>query len=91
MLVELRINSHELEKKISKMQSCTAELNAILPREIGQRNKLQSVDKLNEVNQALEQLIERYKISLEENISSTKQSVNELIEIDEEISRSLKP
>lgn len=86
---KIQLNYDEMEKALNKLKSSTNLISAS-PNAITGNNKLDVVDKLIEINDALHNLSTIYKEQLLANIDATNQSISALKEADELISSSIK-
>ena len=90
MSTEIKMIKGDVDAALSKLQSSTSALQASLPSSIGGNNVLDTVNKLNEINQAFVQVAEAYKALLQQNQESTKKSVEFMAEADKQLSSIMK-
>ncbi|MDQ0273322.1 YwqI/YxiC family protein [Cytobacillus purgationiresistens] len=90
MSSEIKILKNDVDEALSKLQSSTNALTTSLPASIGSNNVLDTVKKMNQLNQALNQVAEAYKALLQQNEESTRQSVEFMAEADKQISSFIK-
>lgn len=89
MSTEIKIKQSEIEQALTQMKSSTEALASSFPSSIGSGNRLDVVNRLNEINRALEQLTENYKALLLHNEQMTRQSVQQMVEKDQQLSSNI--
>ncbi|HZG70415.1 MAG TPA: YwqI/YxiC family protein [Chondromyces sp.] len=82
---QIKIVYEDVEQALTKLKSSTQMIDTSFPSSIGGENVLDTVTKLNEINQALQQLTEAYKALLLKNEEATRQSVQAMKETDEQV------
>lgn len=90
MEAEINFKQVEIERALSELKLSTKALQASFPCDITGNNMLEVVDKLNKLNQTINQLTEAYKVLLLKNEELTSQSVQLMVEADLQISSSIK-
>jgi NurA-like 5'-3' nuclease len=90
MSQELKIRYSDVEDAISKIESASEAFETSLLKDMASGNKLDIVNKLNKLNQLLDEVGQEYKKVLKENNQSVIQSVQSLKEADKSISSSIK-
>lgn len=83
---EIKIKQDEIEQALSKLESSTNALHTSFSSSIGGNNVLTAVLKWNDLNQALEQVVESYKGLLRQNGEATRQSVQFMADSDKQLS-----
>lgn len=83
---EIKIKQDEIEQALSKLESSTNALHNSFSSSIGGNNVLTAVLKWNDLNQALEQVVESYKGLLRQNGEATRQSVQFMADSDKQLS-----
>lgn len=86
MSTEIKIKKSEIEQALAQMKSSSDALTSSFPTSIGSGNRLDVVNKLNEINRTLEQLTENYKALILHNEEMTRQSVEQMVEKDQQLS-----
>ncbi|WP_404446509.1 YwqI/YxiC family protein [Sutcliffiella horikoshii] len=89
MSTEIKIRQSEIEQALSQMKSSSEALTSSFPSSIGNGNRLDVVNKLNELNRTLEQLTENYKALILHNEEMTRQSVEQMVEKDQQLSTNM--
>ncbi|MCM3618164.1 YwqI/YxiC family protein [Sutcliffiella horikoshii] len=89
MSTEIKVKQSEIEQALTQMKSSSEALNSSFPSSIGNGNRLDVVNKLNEINRTLEQLTENYKALLLHNEEMTRQSVGQMVEKDQQLSSNM--
>ncbi|WP_404469220.1 YwqI/YxiC family protein [Sutcliffiella horikoshii] len=89
MSTEIKIKQSEIEQALSQMKSSSEALTSSFPTAIGSGNRLDVVNKLNEINRTLEQLTENYKALMLHNEEMTRQSVEQMVEKDQQLSSNM--
>lgn len=89
MSTEIKIKQSEIEQALTQMKSSSEALTSSFPSSIGSGNQLDVVNKLNEINRKLEQLTENYKALLLHNEEMTRQSVQQMMEKDQQLSSNM--
>ncbi|MCM3705295.1 MULTISPECIES: YwqI/YxiC family protein [Cytobacillus] len=89
MNTEIKLRISDIEQALSKLQSSANGLQPSLPPTIGQNNVLDFINKLNALNNQLQQVTEAYKSLLLQNEEATRQSVQFLDESDRLLSRDI--
>jgi superfamily I DNA and/or RNA helicase len=87
---EIKIKYGEVDEALSNLISSTNTLKPSSPQGIQGSNVLDSVEKLETLNQSLNKLLESYKLLIMNNAESTKQSVQAMKDTDQELSSSMK-
>jgi len=82
-LGEIRIKYSDVEESLSKIQSAVQSLKPNIPKSLGEGNILESIDKLNNLNQILQQTLVTYQQLTAKNIEGTHKSVKMMQETDE--------
>ncbi|MGG3805948.1 DUF5344 family protein [Metabacillus fastidiosus] len=89
MSTTIKIEYAEVEASLTKLKSSTNLLNAPLNEIEGGKN-LETLKKLQELNEELQKLSTSYKTLLIANIGSTQKSISSLKEADETLASSIK-
>ncbi|MDQ0230660.1 DUF5344 family protein [Metabacillus malikii] len=89
MSQEIHIKYGEVEEAISKIDR-TADSFATTLESISGSNELQVVEKLNELSQLLMEVSDAYKQILEDNNQSVRTALEEMKQVDENLSKTIK-
>jgi hypothetical protein len=87
---EMKVRYRDVEDAISKIESASDAFETSLMKEMASGNELDVVNKLNELNGMLEEIGTVYKNVLKENNQSVIKILQELNEVDHNISSSIK-
>ncbi|MEH6947112.1 DUF5344 family protein [Bacillus sp. JJ634] len=90
MTQEMKVRYGDVEDAISKIENASDTFETSLMKEIASGNELEVVNKLNELNNMLEEVGQSYKKVLKENNQSVIRSLQHLKEADQNISSSIK-
>lgn len=82
MISEIRLLKSDVDITLSNLRASIKALETTLSSSLGSRNVLETVDKLNKVNEEIIRLTEEYKILLLENEKSTQLSVEFMNNVD---------
>ncbi|MBH0156279.1 YwqI/YxiC family protein [Fictibacillus sp. 5RED26] len=80
---EIRIKYSDVEESLSKIQSAVQSFQPNIPSSTGEGNVLECIDKLNSLNQILQQTLLTYQQLTIKNIEGTDKSVKMMQETDE--------
>ncbi|WP_148357616.1 DUF5344 family protein [Peribacillus simplex] len=90
MSEEMKVRYGDVEDAISKIESASEAFETSLMKEMASGNELDVVNKLNELNGMLEEIGMAYKNVLKENNQSVIKILQEIKEVDHNISSSIK-
>ncbi|MBD1380445.1 YwqI/YxiC family protein [Bacillus sp. IB182487] len=90
MSEEMKIRYGEVESAISKIESSAGSFETSLLKEIAGGNELDVVNKLNELNNLLEEVGEAYKQVLKANNQSVRTTIESIKEADHNIGSSIR-
>ncbi|MFJ8071274.1 YwqI/YxiC family protein [Peribacillus sp. NPDC096447] len=88
---EIKIDYGSVEKELSSIQMASSALNPALPESVAEKNELQLINTLEEINQLLEQVLQNYKALLAKTQSMAKNSVETMKEMDKRNAASFGP
>ncbi|MGB7999397.1 MAG: DUF5344 family protein [Anaerobacillus sp.] len=86
---ELLVKFSEVEQSISRIEKSLSAFNAELPKNTGEGNTLDVVNRLNELNHMLTEVGNDYKQILTENNQTVRESVQQLENADKKLSSSI--
>ena len=86
---ELLVKFSEVEQSISRIEKSLSSFNAELPKNFGEGNTLDVVNRLNELNHMLTEVGNAYKQILTENNQTVRESVQQLENADKKLSSSI--
>lgn len=86
---ELLVKFNEIEQSISRIEKSLSAFNAELPKNTGEGNNLDVVNRLNELNHMMAEVGNAYKQILAENNQTVRESVQQLENADKELSSSI--
>lgn len=86
---ELLVKFNEIEQSISRIEKSLSAFNAELPKNTGEGNNLDVVNRLNELNHMMTEVGNAYKQILAENNQTVRESVQQLEKADKELSSSI--
>ncbi|MBF0707840.1 YwqI/YxiC family protein [Alkalihalobacillus hwajinpoensis] len=86
---ELLVTFSEVEQSISRIEKSLSAFNAELPKNTGEGNTLDVVNRLNELNHMLTEVGNAYKQILTENNQTVRESVQQLENADKQLSSSI--
>lgn len=86
---ELLVKFNEIEQSISRIEKSLSAFNAELPKNTGEGNNLDVVNRLNELNHMMTEVGNAYKQILAENNQTVRESVQQLENADKELSSSI--
>ncbi|MGA9289038.1 MAG: DUF5344 family protein [Anaerobacillus sp.] len=86
---ELLVKFSEVEQSISRIEKSLSAFNAELPKNTGEGNTLDVVNRLNELNHMLTEVGNAYKQILTENNQTVRESVQQLENADKKLSSSI--
>jgi len=86
---EIKVRYGDVEEAISKIDGAADSLETSL-EEITGSNELNVVDKLNELSQLLAEVSEAYKQVLKENNQTVRTTLEDMKQVDENLSTSIK-
>jgi hypothetical protein len=89
MHTEIKIQYKETERALSKLRQTIDAWNTTYPRQIGGANELEVINKLNELNEQCQKMLESYQQLLMENQSATQLSVDGMEETDRTLSSAM--
>ncbi len=87
---EMKVRYGDVESTIAKMENTSQALEHSLPKNMASGNVLNVVEKLNQLNQLLEEQGEEYKSILKMNNEIVRTTLQTLKETDENLSSSIK-
>lgn len=87
---EIKIKYGEVDEALSNLISSANTLKSSVPQGIQGSNVLDSVEKLETLNQSLNKVLESYQLLLMKNAESTKQSIQAMKDTDQQLSSSMK-
>lgn len=82
MDTEIKVQYSETELAILNLRRSINAWNTAFPKQIGGGNELEVINKLNELNQQCQEMLETYQELLRENKSAMQQSVEEILQAD---------
>lgn len=85
MSKEIKIQYEEAEAALSKLRQSVDSWDASFPKEIGGANKLEVINKLNELNAQCQKMLETYQELLLDNQQTSKQSVEDMEDTDQSL------
>lgn len=88
MSTEIKIRYGEVEQALSRLKDSTQALDTSMPSNIGGKNVLEVINRLNELNGKMKVLLTAYKTLLQQNENSTQHSVQMMREADEKLAHS---
>jgi len=83
MGTEIKIQYEEAEAALSKLRQSIDSWDTSFPKEIGGANKLEVINKLNELNAQCQKMLETYQELLMDNQQTSKQSVEDMEDTDQ--------
>ncbi|RIW28916.1 hypothetical protein D3H55_20320 [Bacillus salacetis] len=86
MATEIKIQYKETERALSMLRQAVHAWNSAYPRQVGGDNELQVINKLNELNEQCQEMLESYKQLLLENQAAAQYSVETMEETDHSLS-----
>ncbi|MDO6654411.1 DUF5344 family protein [Anaerobacillus sp. 1_MG-2023] len=86
---ELLVKFSEVEQSISRIEKSLSSFNTELPKNTGEGNTLDVVNRLNELNHMLTEVGNAYKQILAENNQTVRDSVQQLENADKKLSSSI--
>jgi Family of unknown function (DUF5344) len=89
MHTEIKIQYNETERALSQLRQTIDAWNTTYPRQIGGANELEVINKLNELNQQCQKMLESYQQLLMENQAATQLSVEGMEETDRTLSSTM--
>ncbi|MEI2664044.1 YwqI/YxiC family protein [Rossellomorea sp. LJF3] len=89
MHTEIKIQYNETERALSKLRQTIDAWNTTYPRQIGGANELEVINKLNELNEQCQKMLESYQQLLMENQAATQLSVEGMEETDRTLSSAM--
>lgn len=89
MHTEIKIQYSETERALSKLRQTIDAWNTTYPRQIGGANELEVINKLNELNEECQKMLESYQQLLMENQAATHLSVEGMEETDRTLSSTM--
>ncbi|MGE7763991.1 YwqI/YxiC family protein [Peribacillus sp. NPDC096540] len=90
MGAEIKVKQEEIEQALTTLKSSTNALQTSIPSNIDGNNVLDVVNKLNRLNQTMQQVTEAYKSLLLQNEEATRRSVEFMVETDQQLSSNIK-
>ncbi|MCC5804347.1 YwqI/YxiC family protein [Rossellomorea vietnamensis] len=89
MHTEIKIQYNETERALSKLRQTIDAWNTAYPMQIGGANELEVINKLNELNEQCQKMLEGYQQLLMENQAATQLSVEGMEETDRTLSSTM--
>ncbi|MGD7006912.1 YwqI/YxiC family protein [Metabacillus sp. 84] len=89
LTTEIKIQYEDVEKAIATMNTAIQSFNTAFPAYVGGQNEMDSMVKINELNDACHKLMEAYKELLMINAAAAQESANQMKEADETVSQSI--
>ncbi|UXH46447.1 YwqI/YxiC family protein [Rossellomorea vietnamensis] len=89
MHTEIQIQYSETERALSKLRQTIDAWNTTYPKQIGGANELEVINKLNELNEQCQKMLESYQELLMENQAATQLSVEGMEETDRTLSSTM--
>jgi Family of unknown function (DUF5344) len=86
---EMLVKFSEVEQSISQIEKSLSAFNADLPKNTGEGNTLDAVNRLNEINHMLTEVGNTYKEILTLNNQTVRESVQQLENADQQLSSSI--
>ncbi|MEC2071037.1 YwqI/YxiC family protein [Alkalihalophilus marmarensis] len=83
---EIKIIYADVEQELAKLQTAVQALDPSMPSSVGENNVLDVVDRLNQLNQQLNQMVEAYQALLLKNEEDTRQSIETMKQADQNVS-----
>nr|WP_255648171.1 DUF5344 family protein [Pseudalkalibacillus hwajinpoensis] len=85
----MHVKFSEVEQSISQIEKSLSSFNAVLPKNTGEGNTLDVVNRLNEINYMLTEVGNAYKEILTLNNQTVRESVQQLEYADKQLSSSI--
>jgi glutamine synthetase type III len=89
MHTEIKIQYSETERALSNLRQTVDAWNPTYPKQIGGANELEVINKLNELNEQCQKMLESYQQLLMENQAATQLSVEGMEETDRTLSSTM--
>ncbi|WGG46455.1 YwqI/YxiC family protein [Rossellomorea sp. DA94] len=89
MHTEIKIQYNETERALSKLRQTIDSWNTTYPKQIGGANELEVINKLNELNEQCQKMLECYQQLLMENQAATQLSLEGMEETDRTLSSAM--
>ncbi|WP_162785153.1 YwqI/YxiC family protein [Bacillus sp. P14.5] len=86
MVLEIKIHSKETDSALTTLRQTVDAWNTSYPRQVGGENALEVINKLNDLNEQCQSMLESYKQLLLENQAAAQQSVETMEETDRSLS-----
>jgi hypothetical protein len=90
MSQEIKIRYRDVEDAVSKIENAADAFETTLVKDLASGNELDVVTKLNEINNLLEDIGRTYNSVLKDNNQSVLKTLQDLKEVDQNISSSIK-
>lgn len=88
---EIKVVQDPIEAALANMQSSIQSMETAFSTDITGENKLEMVDKLNEIRQDCEAILTAYQTLITSNVEATRQSVESFVENEEAIASAIQP
>ncbi|MDV2686597.1 YwqI/YxiC family protein [Alkalihalophilus lindianensis] len=83
---EIKILYADVEQELAKLQNSIQALDPSMPTAVGANNVLEVVDRMNQLNQQMNQMVEAYQALLLKNEQDTLQALETMKEADQQVS-----
>ncbi|MCA0993822.1 DUF5344 family protein [Guptibacillus hwajinpoensis] len=90
MSKEIRIKYGEVEQSISRIEKTLLALNTEIPQNLATENRLDVVDRMNQLNHLLTEIGNSYRTVLAANNESVRQTLSDMETTDQQLSSSIK-
>ncbi|OLP66856.1 hypothetical protein BACPU_02150 [Bacillus pumilus] len=90
MSKEIKIDAGEVKKTLKNAKQAGAHIHSALPKTIKGKNELSTTEKIEKINQQLNDLGTSYTEILQKQLAQTEQAVNTMMETDKAIATSTK-
>lgn len=90
MSKEIRIKYGEVEQSISRIEKTLHSLKTEVPHNLATENRLDVVDRMNQLNQLLTEIGNSYKEVLAANNESVRKALSDMENTDQQLSSSIK-
>ncbi|PCK19767.1 hypothetical protein CEY02_17330 [Bacillus pumilus] len=87
---EIKIDASEVKRALHQAKQAGAHIHSTLPKTIKGKNELSTTEKIEKINQQLNELSTSYIDILQKQLVQTEQAVNTMIETDKALASSSK-
>ncbi|MBL5783054.1 hypothetical protein B5V88_12720 [Heyndrickxia sporothermodurans] len=91
MSTEIKVQYTEIAQKLANLQSKAKSLKTSFPTDIGGKNHMDVISRLNEIGADVQKILHSYQSFLLKSENATKEAIKSMKELDERVSGQFQP